>query len=71
MMKREANRTRMAEYGARLYGEALEELGEGFPVGHIGEPIDVAYGVLYLDSDESKFVAGAELIIDGDPTAAR
>jgi NAD(P)-dependent dehydrogenase (short-subunit alcohol dehydrogenase family) len=70
MMKREANGTRMAEYGARLYGETLEELGECFPVGHIGEPIDVAYGVLYLDSDESKFVAGAELIIDGGATAA-
>ncbi len=35
------------------------------PLGHYGEPIDVAYGVLYLASDESKFVTGAELIIDG------
>ena len=39
------------------------------PVGHIGEPIDVAYGVLYLASDESKFVTGTELVIDGGYTA--
>ncbi|NLO27991.1 MAG: glucose 1-dehydrogenase [Actinobacteria bacterium] len=35
------------------------------PLGHYGEPIDVAYGVLYLASDESKFSTGTELIIDG------
>jgi len=35
------------------------------PVGHLGEPDDVAYGVLYLASDESKFVLGSELVIDG------
>ena len=39
------------------------------PVGHLGEPKDIAYGVLYLASDESKFVTGAELVIDGGYTA--
>lgn len=39
------------------------------PVGHAGEPDDIAYGVLYLASDESKFVTGAELVIDGGYTA--
>jgi 3(or 17)beta-hydroxysteroid dehydrogenase len=39
------------------------------PVGHLGEPDDIAYGVLYLASDESKFVTGAELVIDGGYTA--
>lgn len=39
------------------------------PVGHVGEPDDIAYGVLYLASDESKFVTGAELVIDGGYTA--
>jgi NAD(P)-dependent dehydrogenase (short-subunit alcohol dehydrogenase family) len=39
------------------------------PVGHMGEPNDIAYGVLYLASDESKFVTGAELVIDGGYTA--
>lgn len=39
------------------------------PLGHIGEPDDIAYGVLYLASDESKFVTGTELVIDGGYTA--
>jgi NAD(P)-dependent dehydrogenase (short-subunit alcohol dehydrogenase family) len=39
------------------------------PVGHMGEPNDIAYGVIYLASDESKFMTGAELVIDGGYTA--
>lgn len=39
------------------------------PIGHVGEVMDVAYGVLYLASDESKFVTGSELVIDGGYTA--
>lgn len=39
------------------------------PIGHVGEPEDIAYGVLYLASDESKFVTGSELVIDGGYTA--
>ena len=35
------------------------------PLGHYGEPSDVAYGVLYLACDESKFSTGTELVIDG------
>jgi NAD(P)-dependent dehydrogenase (short-subunit alcohol dehydrogenase family) len=46
--------------------KALEVL---HPVGHLGEPEDVAYGVLYLASDEAKFITGAELVIDGGYTA--
>ncbi|HEY9641730.1 MAG TPA: glucose 1-dehydrogenase [Coleofasciculaceae cyanobacterium] len=39
------------------------------PLGHMGEPQDIAYGILYLASDESKFVTGSELVIDGGYTA--
>ena len=39
------------------------------PLGHIGEPDDVAWGAVYLASDEAKFVTGAELVIDGGYTA--
>jgi NAD(P)-dependent dehydrogenase (short-subunit alcohol dehydrogenase family) len=39
------------------------------PLGRYGEPDDVAYGVLYLASDESAFVTGSELVIDGGWTA--
>lgn len=39
------------------------------PLGHMGEPNDIAYGALYLSSDEAKFVTGSELVIDGGYTA--
>ncbi|HVS77737.1 MAG TPA: glucose 1-dehydrogenase [Steroidobacteraceae bacterium] len=45
------------------------ELAAMHPVGRIGEPDDIAYGVVYLASNESKFVTGAELVIDGGYTA--
>ncbi len=38
------------------------------PLGHIGEPDDIAYGILFLASDESKFMTGSELVIDGGYT---
>jgi 3(or 17)beta-hydroxysteroid dehydrogenase len=39
------------------------------PLGHIGEPDDVGWVVVFLASDESKFVTGAELVVDGGLTA--
>ncbi len=45
--------------------KAHERLSRGIPLKRIGEPDDVAYCVLYLASDESKFVTGAEFKIDG------
>ena len=35
------------------------------PIGRLGQPEDIAYGALYLASDESSFVTGSELVIDG------
>ncbi|MBI3437507.1 MAG: glucose 1-dehydrogenase [Proteobacteria bacterium] len=49
--------------------KAKAEIAALHPLGHIGEPDDIAYGVLYLASDESKFVTGSELVIDGGYTA--
>lgn len=45
--------------------EALEPQIAAHPIGHLGDPDDIAYGVLYLASDESKFMLGSELVIDG------
>ena len=44
-------------------------LDDKHPIGHVGEPDDIAWGVVYLASDESKFVTGSELVIDGGYTA--
>jgi len=46
-----------------------DAFAKGNPIGFVGEPIDVAYAVLYLASDESRFVTGAELVVDGGYTA--
>lgn len=43
----------------------IKQVESGIPLGKFGEAIDVAYGVLYLASDESKYVTGIELTIDG------
>ena len=39
------------------------------PLGRLGLPMDIAYGILYLASDESSWVTGTELVIDGGEIA--
>lgn len=53
----------------REEGPSMGEFEEMHPVGRVGTPEDVAYGAVYLASDESKFVTGTELVIDGGFTA--
>jgi len=52
-------------YYAAQPPELLQQQIDRHPIGHLGDPDDIAYGVLYLASDESKFVLGSELVIDG------
>lgn len=65
-------RTPMVEQHLGQQGGDLEALirqvGALHPLGHLGEPDDIAWGVVYLASDESRFVTGSELVIDGGYT---
>lgn len=65
--------TPMVENHLRATSDDLEAAkaaaGSVHPIGHMGEPDDIAWAVVYLASDEAKFVTGAEIVIDGGYTA--
>ncbi len=48
---------------------AKEAIARLHPLGRMGEADDVAWGVVYLASEEAKFITGSELVIDGGYTA--
>ena len=48
-----------------LQPEVLEMLAAQVPMGYIGNPIDMAYLALFLASDESKYITGQSILIDG------
>ncbi len=45
--------------------EGIKAIAAGIPIGHMGEAIDVAYAALFLASNESKYITGIELNVDG------
>lgn len=49
--------------------ERLQAIVDRTPIGRRGTPMEIAYGALFLASDESSFMTGAELVIDGGFTA--
>jgi NAD(P)-dependent dehydrogenase (short-subunit alcohol dehydrogenase family) len=65
--------TPMVENHLRATSDNLESAkaaaGSVHPIGHMGEPDDIAWAVVFLASDEAKFVTGAEIAIDGGYTA--
>ena len=57
----------LSRHGADL-DEQRHQVDQLHPLGHMGEPDDIAWGVVYLASNEAKFVTGSELVIDGGYT---
>ncbi|MGM0439747.1 MAG: SDR family NAD(P)-dependent oxidoreductase [Chlamydiota bacterium] len=59
----------LAEESGQGVEEFRQQLASKHPLGYVGEPLDIAHGILFLASDESKFMTGSELVIDGGYTA--
>ncbi len=62
--------TPMLRYGAELFGtgdadETMRTWGRSHPIGYLGQPSDVASVVLFLLSDEARFVTAAVVTVDG------
>ena len=49
--------------------EEIQERLNQIPLGRVGTTEDISYGALFLASDESSFMTGSELVIDGGTTA--
>ena len=49
--------------------DSFQDMLRRIPMGRYGKPEEVAYAVLYLASDESSFVTGSEVVVDGGWTA--
>ena len=58
-------KTQMIEYAAQVANKTPEAQGDLVPLKRLGKPLDVAYMALFLSSDESSYVTGAEMVVDG------
>jgi len=48
---------------------AIKESGQALPIGRFGRPEEIAKAILFLASDDSSFVTGSALLVDGGNTA--
>jgi 3-oxoacyl-[acyl-carrier protein] reductase len=51
--------------------EALESMASVIPIPRVGQPIEIAYGFLYLASDEARYITGETIAIDGGISVGR
>jgi NAD(P)-dependent dehydrogenase (short-subunit alcohol dehydrogenase family) len=56
---------REAEKLGKTRDEMFEMFGQANLLGYVGKPLDIAYSVLFLASDEARYVTGADFVIDG------
>jgi NAD(P)-dependent dehydrogenase (short-subunit alcohol dehydrogenase family) len=63
-------KTGMVDYALKALGVDEDSLEEGDPMGRPGTPLEMAYLVLFLASDESAYCTGAEFVADGGITLA-
>jgi NAD(P)-dependent dehydrogenase (short-subunit alcohol dehydrogenase family) len=63
--------TRLAKtVGNNDVSALIEARNKAVPIGHMGDAWDVAHAVLFLASDEARYITGTEIIVDGGLTAA-
>ena len=58
------------EYNKEAYDQMAASWQSRIPLGHVGEPEDIAATVAFLASDDARYVTGAEFIVDGGYTAS-
>lgn len=61
--------TSMQEVAIRDNPEQYDILTASIPMGKMGEPLDIANCILFLASDEARYITGAEFVVDGGMTA--
>lgn len=61
--------TNMMDFARQETQQVHQTLLAGTPMGRLGEAVDIANMNLFLASDEARYIAGAEFIVDGGLTA--
>jgi 3-oxoacyl-[acyl-carrier protein] reductase len=59
----------VANYEKAIGAYDVEEMGRNIPIGYVGRPEDIGNAVVFLASDEGRFILGQTLVIDGGTTS--